>query len=164
MELENILGKPFYIYFLIDGDEVIAYSWHRSRNLALNHLRKIIKFHNQKGKIVYDNHKFRNWLNSWFEKVVYKGERFHFNISRYNFGNVYRNITDVCRGCLITYAELARRSNVRYVDVLRALMNNPYQVLIPCHRIITKKRTLMGFYPLGKEVKRGLLQIEGIYL
>ena len=43
-----------------------------------------------------------------------------------------------------------------------ALMRNPLQVLIPCHRLLTKKGTLMGFYPLDKDVKRRLLELEGV--
>jgi len=40
-------------------------------------------------------------------------------------------------------------------------VRNPFQVLIPSHRLLTKSNSLKGFYPLGIEVKRKLLEIEG---
>ncbi|MGQ4833914.1 MAG: MGMT family protein [Candidatus Asgardarchaeia archaeon] len=43
-------------------------------------------------------------------------------------------------------------------------MRNPFQIQIPCHRLLTNKGSLFGFYPPGKEVKRKLLEIEGAVL
>ena len=43
-------------------------------------------------------------------------------------------------------------------------MRNSLRVLIPCHRLLTRRGTLMGFYPLGKEVKKRLLKMEGVNL
>ena len=31
---------------------------------------------------------------------------------------------------------------------------------IPCHILVINKRTLMGFYPLGVEVKKAILKME----
>ena len=163
MKLEYLLGEPLYIYFLVDDGNIRAYAWHRDVERARRHLENIMEFHGLRGEIVY-NDDMRRWLEDWVEKVVFKGEKFPFDLSMYRFGEVYRSLTEVERGSFITYSELARISGVKYIDVLKALMRNPFQVLIPCHRILTEKRSLMGFYPLGKDVKKRLLEIEGIHI
>ena len=75
---------------------------------------------------------------------------------------VYEKLVRIPRGKTITYSDLAKMCRVKYTEALMALMRNPLQVLIPCHRLLTKKGTLMGFYPLDKDVKRGLLELEGV--
>ncbi len=77
---------------------------------------------------------------------------------------VYENIIEIPRGKIATYAQIAKISSVKYTEMLKALMRNPFQILIPCHRLLTNKGSLFGFYPLGKEVKRKLLEIEGVRL
>jgi methylated-DNA-[protein]-cysteine S-methyltransferase len=42
-----------------------------------------------------------------------------------------------------------------------ALANNPFPIIIPCHRAIRSDRTLGG-YQGGLEMKRTLLEMEGI--
>ena len=78
------------------------------------------------------------------------------------YKTLYEGLIKIPKGKTMTYSELATRSGVKYTEVLITLMRNPFQVLIPCHRLLTQKGTLMGFYPLGKEVKKRLLEIEGI--
>ena len=77
---------------------------------------------------------------------------------------VYENLMKISKGKTATYAQIARKSKVKYTELLIALMRNSFQVLIPCHRLVTNKGTLFGFYPLGKKVKRKLLEIEGVKL
>jgi len=72
----------------------------------------------------------------------------------YKNKKVYEVLTKIPKGKTMTYSELANKLGVKYTEVLITLMRNPFQVLIPCHRLLTKKKTLMGFYPLGKEVKK----------
>lgn len=66
-------------------------------------------------------------------------------------------------GELSTYGELALRINnpkaVRAVG--GAVGSNPISIIIPCHRILGKDRTLTGFGG-GLEAKRFLLQLEKI--
>ncbi len=90
----------------------------------------------------------------------------NFNLPDFNYQNklVYENIIKIPKGRTATYAQIARKSKVEYNELLVTLMRNPFQVLIPCHRLVTNKGTLFGFYPLGKEVKRKLLELEGVGL
>ena len=66
-------------------------------------------------------------------------------------------------GELSSYGELALRINnpkaVRAVG--GAVGSNPISIIIPCHRILGKDRTLTGFGG-GLEAKRFLLQLEKI--
>ncbi len=68
-------------------------------------------------------------------------------------------------GSVITYSELARRcgkpSAVR--SVASALGANPIPIIIPCHRVVGKNGDLGGF-SAGIDVKRKLLELEGIKL
>jgi len=69
------------------------------------------------------------------------------------------------RGYVSTYRRIAR-----YLDnpkgaraVGTALANNPFPILIPCHRAIRTDGTLGGFQG-GIEMKKKLLQMEGTML
>jgi methylated-DNA-[protein]-cysteine S-methyltransferase len=45
------------------------------------------------------------------------------------------------------------------LQILNAIKNNPFIILIPCHRII-KEDNISGYTPLGIEFKRKLLEYE----
>lgn len=68
------------------------------------------------------------------------------------------------RGSVSTYQRIA--GHVRNVKGARAvgtaLAGNPFPIIIPCHRAIRSNRTLGG-YQGGLEMKRRLLEMEGIY-
>jgi len=160
--LEDLLGVKVYVYYLVFNDEVLAYSWHFNKNKALYNLAKITKYHNLEGKIVFE--KFNGSLVNEIEKVVLKGEKFSLPSFDYKNKKVYMNILDIPRGETRSYSEIAAKSSIRYIELLVMLLRNPFQVLIPCHRLLTKKGKLMGFYPLGKEVKMRLLSLEGVKL
>jgi methylated-DNA-[protein]-cysteine S-methyltransferase len=67
------------------------------------------------------------------------------------------------RGSVSTYQRIARHlsspNGARAVG--NALANNPFPIIIPCHRAIRSDRTLGG-YQGGLEMKRTLLEMEGI--
>jgi len=83
---------------------------------------------------------------------------------------VYRAITDIPHGETRTYAWVARRigrwSATRAVG--QALRNNPFPILIPCHRVVAAS-SLGGF--MGKvnpedpelQLKSALLGLEDLY-
>jgi len=69
------------------------------------------------------------------------------------------------RGWVSTYGRIARRLGIpggaRAVG--RALARNPFPIIIPCHRAIRSNGELGG-YQGGLEMKRALLEFEGVEL
>ena len=62
-------------------------------------------------------------------------------------------------GTTITYSELADRIGSRAVRAVGgALSNNPFPVLIPCHRVVAKSG--IGGYSSGVDIKTRLLEFE----
>ncbi|SPX41755.1 methylated-DNA-protein-cysteine methyltransferase [Haemophilus influenzae] len=76
---------------------------------------------------------------------------------------IWQALREIDYGELSSYGELALRINnpkaVRAVG--GAVGSNPISIIIPCHRILGKDRTLTGFGG-GLEAKRFLLQLEKI--
>jgi len=159
--INEFLGVDVVIKYLITNNVVSAYSWHYTEDKALSHLRNIMEYHNLNGKII-ESEKFDKWLLKELKNVVEKGKRFKLPSFSYKNMGVYEKLVRIPRGETITYSDLAKMCRVKYTEALMALMRNPLQVLIPCHRLLTKKGTLMGFYPLDKDVKRRLRELEGV--
>lgn len=67
------------------------------------------------------------------------------------------------RGWVSTYGRIARHlgSPGAARAVGNALANNPFPIIIPCHRAIRSDRSLGGFQG-GVKMKRVLLQLEGV--
>lgn len=61
---------------------------------------------------------------------------------------------------LVTYQELARRTRTHPRLVARALALNPFNIIIPCHRVISQKG--IGGYQGGPELKSLILTWEGL--
>ncbi len=75
---------------------------------------------------------------------------------------VYRILTEVPRGSLVTYGEIAEqlgRGAPRAVG--QAVGANPLPVVIPCHRVVAANERLGGFSG-GLHRKVALLGLEGI--
>jgi len=159
----NLYGFEVKVVFLIHNDEVFAYAWHYDERRALKHLSRIMEYHDLKGEIKKST-ELEKWLKREIDKVVMKGSKFTLPDFKYRNRPVYENIMKIPKGKTATYAEIAKISAVKYTEMLKSLMRNPFQILIPCHRLLTNKGSLFGFYPLGKEVKRKLLEIEGVEL
>ena len=72
---------------------------------------------------------------------------------------------EIPRGWVSTYGRIARRLQVpggaRAVG--RALARNPFPIIIPCHRAIRSNGELGG-YQGGLDMKRALLELEGLEL
>jgi len=71
--------------------------------------------------------------------------------------------SEIPRGWVSTYGRIARQvespGGARAVG--RALATNPFPLVIPCHRAVQSDGALGGFQG-GQEMKRALLQLEGV--
>lgn len=74
---------------------------------------------------------------------------------------VYKAVLSIPLGEVRTYKWVAEKigcpKSARAVG--QALKNNPYTLIIPCHRVVASNNRLGG-YSLGSEVKAGLLALE----
>jgi len=77
---------------------------------------------------------------------------------------VLRAASAIPRGKISTYQRIAKQIGkpkaVRAVG--RALANNPFPLIIPCHRVIRSDGSLGG-YQGGLKMKRALLKKEGVF-
>ena len=76
---------------------------------------------------------------------------------------VYRKLLQVPKGRVTTYGELAEavglKNGQRMIGMI--MKNNPFPVIVPCHRVV-KSDGEIGGYAYGKRVKSRMLAIEGI--
>jgi len=78
---------------------------------------------------------------------------------------VWNGLRDIPFGETESYGELARRiGRARAVRAVGAANGaNPISIIVPCHRVIGRDRSLTG-YGGGLKVKRALLELEGVSL
>ncbi len=155
----NFYGFEVEVAFLVHEGRILAYAWHYDEKKALKHLKRISKFHDLEGEVKRSG-KLETWLKERVDDVVLRGKKFKLPDISYRDRSVYERIIGVPRGETATYSQVARELGISYAELLKTLMKNPFQVLIPCHRLVTNRGTLFGFYPLGKEVKKRLLELE----
>jgi len=74
---------------------------------------------------------------------------------------VYRVVMGIPLGQVRTYKWVAKESGSQraYRAVGMVLKNNPYPLIIPCHRVI-RSDNVSGGYILGKNKKKQLLNLE----
>jgi methylated-DNA-[protein]-cysteine S-methyltransferase len=95
--------------------------------------------------------------------------RFSLNIIRLDICSTFQQEVlraehGIPRGRVSTYQRIAKHlGNVNAVRAVGgALANNPFPIIIPCHRAIRSDGTLGG-YQGGLEMKRTLLKMEGVF-
>jgi methylated-DNA-[protein]-cysteine S-methyltransferase len=77
---------------------------------------------------------------------------------------VYEIARAIPTGCTLTYGEIAKQLGTPEAarDVGRALGENPFPIIVPCHRVLAAGGKLGGFSANGGvNTKRRLLEIEG---
>jgi len=74
---------------------------------------------------------------------------------------VYRIVARIPLGQVRTYKWVARRAGSpgAYRAVGTVLKNNPWPLIIPCHRVV-KSNNIFGEYIFGKGNKKQLLELE----
>ena len=77
--------------------------------------------------------------------------------------NVYKKLLQVPKGKVTTYGELAKavglKNGQRTIGTI--MRNNPFPVIVPCHRVV-KSDGRIGGYVYGERVKSRMLANEGI--
>ncbi|BFI73503.1 methylated-DNA--protein-cysteine methyltransferase [Nanoarchaeota archaeon] len=153
----NIFNQQFYSGYIIKENKILAYSLNTNQEKLIKQLESIARFHNLDGDLIFDEK-----LDKFFEEKIKKflnGERFSFDLSYYRNKEVYEELSKLDK--LITYKELKEKVNISYIELIRTLKNNPFIILIPCHRVIKSNNEVGGYTPLGKEFKIKLLKMEG---
>jgi methylated-DNA-[protein]-cysteine S-methyltransferase len=77
---------------------------------------------------------------------------------------VYALARGIAAGATLTYGDIAKRLGVPLEarEVGQALGQNPFPIIVPCHRVLAAGGKLGGFSaPGGVKTKRRLLAIEG---
>lgn len=74
---------------------------------------------------------------------------------------VYKAVSGIPLGQVRTYKWVARKIGKpkAYRAVGQALKNNPFPLIIPCHRIVDSGGKAGG-YVWGRKIKQGLLYLE----
>lgn len=78
------------------------------------------------------------------------------------YEDVYRVVSRVPRGYVTTYKAVAEVLGVSPRFVAAALRANPRPIEVPCHRVVMSDRSLGGYSYGGPNVKRKLLEEEGV--
>ncbi len=97
----------------------------------------------------------------------FSGERVDFrcrvllNVSDFA-ARVLEEVKKIPYGSVATYGEIAEKLGTSARAVGQALKRNPIPVIIPCHRVVA--RSGLGGYSAGVEIKRWLLELEGVRL
>ncbi|MCY0849663.1 methylated-DNA--[protein]-cysteine S-methyltransferase [Sulfuracidifex metallicus] len=86
------------------------------------------------------------------EAVSIRGN--HFRLS------VFKEVMKIPWGHVVTYGEVAKRLDTSPRAVGTSLSKNNILLIIPCHRVISESG--IGGYSRGIEIKRKLLELEGI--
>lgn len=74
---------------------------------------------------------------------------------------IFTKIITIPYGKTTTYLTLAKElGNVNDVkEIAKIIQNNPYLILIPCHRVLGKNKSLYN-YQAGVKIKEELLKLE----
>lgn len=79
---------------------------------------------------------------------------------------VWNALLNIPYGKVISYSELAEAiGNPKAVRAVgQANRNNPLPIIIPCHRVIGKDKSLTGYAGKRTDIKEKLLKLEGVIL
>lgn len=106
-------------------------------------------------------HTVKDWLDAYFRGENPKIEKISLKPSGTEFRQkVWQELLKIPYGEVITYGEIGHRLGIRSGQAVGgAVGRNPISILIPCHRVVGKNKSLTG-YAGGIEKKEYLLKIE----
>jgi methylated-DNA-[protein]-cysteine S-methyltransferase len=97
-----------------------------------------------------------------------RGDLSHARLDTGGLSDLQRRVYEIARtipaGTTLTYGEIAERLGDRLLarDVGEALGQNPFPIIVPCHRVLAAGGKMGGFSaPGGVRTKLKLLEIEG---
>ncbi len=123
-----------------------------------------------------NNNDLKRDANKCFEGLKQIDE--YFSLKRKNFDlklsiegtdfrkQVWKALTNIPYGEVISYSELAEAvGNPKAVRAVgQANRANPLPIIIPCHRVIGKNKSLVGYAGTRIDIKEKLLTLEGFKL
>lgn len=109
------------------------------------------------------------WLDNYFAGKEVNINNFIFEFKGTKFQkDVWEELMKIPYGQSTTYGDIANKLAKKYGKskmsaqaVGQAVGKNPIAIIIPCHRVLGQRRKLTG-YAYGLDVKRRLLEIEGV--
>lgn len=109
------------------------------------------------------------WLDNYFAGKEVDINDFIFELKGTKFQkDVWQELMKIPYGQSTTYGDIANKLAKKYGKskmsaqaVGQAVGKNPIAIIIPCHRVLGQQQRLTG-YAYGLDVKRRLLEIEGI--
>ncbi|MEL7025332.1 MAG: methylated-DNA--[protein]-cysteine S-methyltransferase [Pseudomonadota bacterium] len=114
-------------------------------------------------------HRAVNTLSAYFAGEDVSMDDTTLDVSRLSpfRSSVYRMLRNVPRGTTTTYGELATRLDkpgaARAIGI--AMGENPWPVVVPCHRVLASGGDIGGFSAHGGvRTKRQLLRLEGVQI
>ena len=151
--------KSIFYYETIIGEIGIADNGKGITNIYIKNKLKIEKdIEIRETKLIKEA---ANQLNEYFS-----GERINFSISLDPEGTefqhkVWNELINIPYGETRTYKEIAEKiGNSKAARAIGMANNkNPILMMIPCHRVVGKNKSLVG-YAGGLEMKERLLEIE----
>ncbi len=128
-------------------------------------IRRFQQNHASHGALVEDHHRLQAAVHQLEE--YWNGQRRDFDIPLHLMGtpfqlSVWKTLQTIPYGTISTYgaiaAQIGKPRATRAVG--SAISQNPVPIVIPCHRIIGKDKSLTGFGG-GLRLKSAMLRLEG---
>lgn len=156
----SLLGR----LLLVCDDEAVIGLWIENQKYYLGKLKN--NFIEKDNDVIIQTKK---WLDEYFQGLKPNLSKLKLKPMGTAFQQeVWHILCDITYGQTLTYGEIAKRvaekmgkESMSAQAVGGAVGHNPISIIIPCHRVLGKNRTLTG-YAGGIDKKKILLELENI--